>query len=74
MDSDSGKPLHEILSDREYQVMLMVASGKTVGAIAEELCLSVKTISSYRTNILLKTRMKNNAEITHYAIKNNLVD
>jgi DNA-binding NarL/FixJ family response regulator len=74
LDSDSDKPLHEVLSDREYQVMLMVASGKTVGAIAKELCLSVKTISSYRTNILLKTKMKNNAEITHYAIKNNLVD
>ncbi len=71
---DSGKPLHEILSDREYQVMLMIASGKPVGAIAKELCLSAKTISSYRTNILLKTRMKNNAEITHYAIQNNLVD
>ena len=74
LDSDSEKPLHEILSDREYQVMLMVASGKPVGAIAKELCLSVKTISSYRTNILLKTRMKNNSEITHYAIKNELVD
>ena len=74
LDGDSGKPLHEILSDREYQVMLMIASGKPVGAIAKELCLSVKTISSYRTNILLKTRMKNNAEITHYAIQNNLVD
>jgi len=74
LDSDSEKPLHEILSDREYQVMLMIASGKTVGAIARELCLSVKTISSYRTNILLKTSMKNNSEITHYAIKNNLVE
>ena len=74
LDSDSEKPLHEILSDREYQVMLMIASGKTVGAIAGELCLSVKTISSYRTNILLKTGMKNNSEITHYAIKNELVD
>ena len=74
LDSDSEKPLHEVLSDREYQVMLMVASGKPVGAIAKELCLSVKTISSYRTNILLKTRMKNNAEITHYAIKNKLVE
>ena len=71
---DSGKPLHEILSDREYQVMLMIASGKPVGTIAKELRLSAKTISSYRTNILLKTRMKNNAEITHYAIQNNLVD
>jgi two-component system, NarL family, invasion response regulator UvrY len=74
LDSDSEKPLHEILSDREYQVMLMIASGKTVGTIAKELCLSVKTISSYRANILLKTRMKNNAEITHYAIQNKLVD
>jgi len=74
LTSDSGKPLHEILSDREYQVMLMIASGKPVGAIAKELRLSAKTISSYRTNILLKTRMKNNAEITHYAIQNKLVD
>jgi two-component system invasion response regulator UvrY len=74
LDSDSEKPCHEILSDREYQVMLMIASGKTVGTIAKELCLSVKTISSYRANILLKTRMKNNAEITHYAIQNKLVD
>ena len=74
LDGDSEKPPHEILSDREYQVMLMIASGKPVGAIAKELCLSVKTISSYRTNILLKTRMKNSAEITHYAIQNNLVD
>jgi len=74
LESDSEKPLHEILSDREYQVMLMIASGKTVGAIAKELYLSVKTISSYRANILLKTRMKNNAELTHYAIQNKLVD
>ena len=74
LDGDSEKLPHEILSDREYQVMLMIASGKPVGAIAKELCLSVKTISSYRTNILLKTRMKNNAEITHYAIQNKLVD
>jgi len=74
LEGDSEKPLHEILSDREYQVMLMIASGKAVSAIAKELCLSVKTISSYRTNILLKTRMKNNSEITHYAIQNKLVD
>ena len=74
LDNDSEKPCHEILSDREYQVMLMIASGKPVGAIARELCLSAKTISSYRTNVLLKTRMKNNAEITHYSIQNKLVD
>jgi len=74
LDGDPEKPPHEILSDREYQVMLMIASGKPVGAIAKELCLSVKTISSYRANILLKTKMKNNAEITHYAIQNKLVE
>lgn len=74
LDKDPDKLPHEILSDREYQVMLMIASGKPVGAIARELCLSVKTISSYRANILLKTKMKNNAEITHYAIQNKLVD
>lgn len=65
--------LHEILSDREFQVMCMIASGKTVKEIAESLCLSVKTISTYRTRILDKMGMKNNAEITHYAIKNQLV-
>ncbi|HWS14656.1 MAG TPA: response regulator transcription factor [Candidatus Methylomirabilis sp.] len=74
LDGDSEKPIHEILSDREYQVMLMIASGKPVGTIAKDLCLSVKTISSYRANILLKTRMKNNSELTHYAIRNKLVD
>ena len=74
LDSDSEKLPHENLSDREFQVMVMIASGKPVGAIARELNLSVKTISSYRANILLKTRMKNNAEITHYAFQNKLVD
>ncbi len=74
LDIDQEKPPHETLSDREYQVMLMIASGKPVGAIAKELCLSVKTISSYRANILLKTRMKNNSEITHYVIQNKLGD
>ena len=74
LDSDPEKPRHGDLSDREYQVMLMIASGKPVGAIAKELHLSVKTISSYRANILQKMGMKNNAEITHYAIRNNLVD
>jgi DNA-binding NarL/FixJ family response regulator len=74
LNSDPEKPCHEILSDREYQVMIMIASGKTVGTIAKDLCLSVKTISSYRANILLKTRMKNNSELTHYAIQNKLVD
>jgi two-component system invasion response regulator UvrY len=65
---------HETLSDREYQVMCMIATGKTVKEIAEVLSLSVKTISTHRARILIKTGMKNNAQLTHYAIKHNLVD
>ena len=65
---------HETLSDREYQVMCMIASGKTVMEIAQELYLSEKTISTYRTRILENMQMKNNAELTYYAIKNQLVD
>jgi DNA-binding NarL/FixJ family response regulator len=71
---DIEKPLHETLSDREYQVMCLIASGKTVTEIADELSLSVKTISTYRARILEKMDMKTNAELTHYAIKNRLVD
>jgi DNA-binding NarL/FixJ family response regulator len=73
LDGDAAKPPHETLSDREYQVMLMIASGKTVTEIANELCLSVKTISTYRTHIREKMKMKNNAEITLYAVQNKLV-
>jgi len=65
---------HEILSDREYQVMCMIASGKTLKEIADGLSLSIKTISTYRSRILEKMNMRTNAEVTHYAIKNNLVD
>jgi len=68
------KPPHETLSDREYQVLRMITSGKTATEIAEELCLSVKTISTYRYRILEKMKMKSNAELIHYAIKNRLVD
>ena len=74
LDSDMDKVPHETLSDREFQVLCMIASGKTVGDIAEELALSVKTISTYRVRILEKLQMKNNAEITRYAIKQGLVD
>src|SRR2546425_10994728 len=70
----ADKAPHEILSDREYQVLCMIASGKTVTNIAEELALSVKTISTYRVRILEKLKMANNAEITRYAIKEGLVD
>ena len=70
--SDADKPLQEILSDREYQVFQMLAAGKTVGVIADELSLSVKTISTHRVRILEKMKLKNNAELIHYAIVNKL--
>lgn len=65
---------HEKLTDREFQVMCMIASGKTVSEIGSELFLSVKTISTYRQRVLEKMNMKNNSELTHYAIKNTLLD
>lgn len=65
---------HETLSDREYQVLRMIASGKTVMEVARELTLSEKTISTYRSRILEKMNMKNNAELTYYAIKNQLIE
>jgi DNA-binding NarL/FixJ family response regulator len=71
---DTEKPRHETLSDREYQVLLLLASGKKVSEIAQELSLSVKTISTYRTRILEKMLMKTNAELMHYAIKHDLVE
>lgn len=71
---DHDKPLHETLSDREFQTLIMIASGKTVGDIAAELALSVKTISMYRTRLLQKMHLRHNGELTHYALKNNLVE
>ena len=73
MEADAGKLPHETLSDREYQVLRMIASGKTVTEIAQELSLSVKTISTYRSRILEKMRLKNNSELTRYAFENLLV-
>lgn len=72
--SQGEVPLHENLSDREFQVMCMIASGKTPTQIASDLSLSINTISTYRIRILEKMKMKSNAEITHYAIKNRLVE
>ncbi len=66
--------LHDTLSDREYQTLTMIASGKTVSDIARELSLSVKTISEYRARLLAKMKLKNSAELTHYAIKNQLIE
>jgi DNA-binding NarL/FixJ family response regulator len=74
LDMEAEKPLHETLSDREYQVLLMIASGKTTSEIAEEMALSVKTVSTYRARILEKMKMKSNADLTYYVIKNNLID
>ena len=71
---DREVPPHETLSDREYQTLTMIASGKTVSEIAAELVLSVKTISMYRTRLLQKMKLRHNADLTHYAIKNNLVE
>lgn len=68
------KEPHETLSDREYQVMCMIASGKTVSEIAKELSLSVKTVSTHRSHILEKMNMRNNAELIHYAVKKELVE
>jgi len=70
---DVQKAPHERLSDREFQVLRMIASGKTVSQIGRELSLSVKTISTYRARVLEKMDMKNSAELTHYAVQHNLV-
>jgi len=71
---DHETALHETLSDREYQTLTLIASGMTVGAIAKELSLSVKTVSEYRSRLLVKMKLKNSAELTHYAIRNGLID
>lgn len=73
LETDAEKPLHEQLSDREYQVVLMIAAGKTVGQIADDLALSVKTISTNRTRALRKMGMNNNSELTYYAMKHGLI-
>ena len=65
---------HEALSDREFEVLRLIASGKTVGEIAEQLALSVKTVSSYRARVLEKTGLRNNAELMRYAIRQRLID
>lgn len=68
------RPPHELLSDREYQTMVMIASGRTLTQIAEEISLSPKTVSVYRARLLEKMKLKNNAELTHYALKHKLVE
>lgn len=74
IELDKSKSPHEKLSDREFQVFCRIASGKSPQQIAEELCLSLTTISTYRVRILEKMDMKTNAELTHYAFQNHLID
>ncbi len=74
LDVASDRPPHETLSDREFQVMQLIASGKPLTEIAEELSLSAKTVSTYRTRLLEKMNLKTNAEIVRYAIENGLVE
>ena len=72
--SETRKPLHESLSNREYQVMRMIASGRTIKEIGKELFLSARTISTYRTRVLEKMNMKTNSDLIRYALENKLVD
>ena len=74
LDEDAAKPLHELLSDREFEVMKMIAAGVPLTEIGDRLHVSVKTISTYRARIMEKMQMKSNAELTRYAMTNNLVD
>jgi two-component system invasion response regulator UvrY len=74
LERDSDQPRHEALSDREFEVMRLIASGKTVTEIADLLALSDKTISTYRARLLDKMLMKTNADLIHYAIQHGLVE
>jgi DNA-binding NarL/FixJ family response regulator len=74
LSQGANTPIHERLSAREFQVLRMIASGKSVKQIATEVSLSVKTVSTYRTRILLKTGMKTTAELIRYALDSHLVD
>jgi DNA-binding NarL/FixJ family response regulator len=73
-DDPIDKPLHELLSDREHEVMRMIASGVSLTEIADRLFVSVKTVSTYRTRIMDKMNMKSNAELTRYAMTSHLID
>ena len=74
LNRDQNKQPHEILSDREFQIMRLISSGKKVSEIAEKLSISIRTVNTYRARILLKMNMKSNAELTLYAIENHLID
>jgi DNA-binding NarL/FixJ family response regulator len=74
VSGDADRPLHGELSQREFQIFCKLAAGAAVSKIADELNLSVKTVSTYRTRILEKMAMKSNADLTYYAIKNGLIE
>ncbi len=74
VEPTAEKPLHDTLSDREFEVFRMIAAGKTIKQIAEALFLNARTISTYRSRILEKMQMKTNAELIHYAIKHQILD
>jgi len=73
MDADVTKPLHAALSEREFQTLCKLAAGRSVSEIANELCISVKTVSTYRSRILQKTSFKTNADLTSYALRTGLI-
>jgi DNA-binding NarL/FixJ family response regulator len=74
LEEDTEKPIHETLSDREFDVLCNIASGGTVKEIARKMSLSPNTVSTYRSRILEKMKMKTNAELTRYAIQHKLIE
>jgi two-component system, NarL family, invasion response regulator UvrY len=74
LDADSQRPAHALLSEREFQILCKLAAGASVSAIGKELCLSVKTVSTYRTRLMEKMGFRTNADITAYAIHNQLIN
>jgi DNA-binding NarL/FixJ family response regulator len=74
VDLNHEQPLHESLSDREYQILCMIGSGKKVNEIAKELSISIQTVHTYRSRIKEKTNLNSNVEITRYALQHNLID
>ncbi|HEX9474771.1 MAG TPA: response regulator transcription factor [Steroidobacteraceae bacterium] len=73
LDGDAQQPLHTKLSEREFQILCKLAAGRAVSEIASELCISVKTVSTYRTRVLQKMNFKTNADLTAYALHNALI-
>lgn len=73
LGGDGEKPLHEQLSERELQVFLRLARGEAVGVMAVSMCLSIKTVSTYRTRVMEKMRLESNSDLTYYALKNGLI-